>query len=79
MGDGLGISQREVSSCAVHYSFFIFRGFFFFCCPIILSLSQPKSFRGFLNSLPHPTGERGRSERAAEWCLVAGWGYTMTL
>jgi len=46
---------------------------YFLCCLIKLSSSQPTSFT-FCSFLPIPLGEKGRGERAAAQCLVAGCG-----
>ena len=45
-----------------------------FALPIELSLSQPMSFLTFTLPILSPIPLGGGSERAAVWCLVAGWG-----
>ena len=49
-----------------------------FALLIKLSLSQPTNFLTFTLSILSPIPPGVGSERAAVWCLVAGWGETTT-
>ena len=78
LGAGWASGFWVVRNCIVHHSHCVMSIiviFFSFSAVLLNCLyPNPQVLPYSSNSAPHPTGTGGRSEQAATWYLVAGWG-----